>query len=111
MTLVGSRHRTHAVLTTRMRGVALAAIASGLLLGFAVVVVREVLATLGITTAPRSGDEYQLFAVSLTGLAGGVFAVALRAVPADDDEPHHSSRADAVRNNVGAAFVLAYVIA
>jgi hypothetical protein len=111
MTLIGSRHRGRPVLTTRMRGVALAAIASGLLLGFAVVIVREVLATVGVGADGGSGDEYQLFAVSLTGLAGGVFAVALRSAPNDDDGPRGASRTDAIRNGVGAAFVLAYVAA
>ena len=59
----------------------------GLLVGFVVVAVREVGATLGINPG-GSGDSYELFAVSLTGLVGGVFALASGGVAA----PSGSSR-------------------
>lgn len=49
---------------------------AGLLLGFVMVAGREVAATLGVGTG-GSGDSYDLFAVSLTGVVGGVFALAL----------------------------------
>ncbi len=48
----------------------------GLLLGFVVVAGREVAATIGVGTG-GAGDSYDLFSVSLTGVAGGVFALAL----------------------------------
>ena len=48
----------------------------GLLVGFVVVAGREVAATVGIGTG-GAGDSYDLFAVSLTGVVGGVFALAL----------------------------------
>lgn len=98
------------MLSMRMRSTVQAAVATGLLAGFGVIVVREVLATLGVSGSGAS-DEYQLFAVSLTGLAGGVFAVALRAAPVRSGAEDRASRSDAVRNSVGAAFVLAYVAA
>ena len=47
----------------------------GLLVGFVVLAGREVGATFGITPG-GSGDSYELFAVSLTGVVGGVFALA-----------------------------------
>jgi FtsH-binding integral membrane protein len=107
----GVRTEAHGpVLSPRMRATVLAAIAAGLLVGFAVVVVREVLATFGATTG-AAGDEYQLFAVSLTGLAGGVFVVALRGASDGSGMHAHASRSDALRSGVGAAFVLAYVAA
>lgn len=58
--------------------VALAGVVGTLLLGFVVVVVREVGATLGAWLG-GTGDPYELFAVSLTGMVGAVFAVALGA--------------------------------
>jgi len=54
----------------------------GLLGGFIVVAGREVAATLGIG-AGGSGDSYDLFAVSLTGVVGGVFALGSAAASAD----------------------------
>lgn len=77
-----------------------------LLAGFVLVVVREIAATLsgGVHDV---NDSYQLFAVSLTGLAGGVFVVGMR--------PQASSRPTAsdarFRSVVGAAYVLVYVAA
>ena len=58
----------------------------GLLGGFIVVAGREVAATLGIG-AGGSGDSYDLFAVSLTGVVGGVFALALGSAAASADPP------------------------
>ncbi len=80
----------------------------GLLIGFVVVVAREVVATLGGASSYQS-DEYELFTVSLTGLVGGVFAVAMgreqRPVRA---KPNVDVR---VRRAMGAAFAVTYVVA
>ena len=97
------------VLSRRAHDAVLVAIVAGLLIGFAVVVVREVLATLGVIDGGK-GDQYQLFAVSLTGLAGGVFTVALRAEPrsAGAGEPR-AVAVDALRSGLATAFALAYV--
>ena len=59
------------------RHLALAVIGGALLVGFAVVVIRETLATFGAVT-PVTDESYELFAVSLTGLAGGAFAAGVR---------------------------------
>jgi hypothetical protein len=75
-----------------------------------VVVVREVLATLGVIDGGK-GDQYQLFAVSLTGLAGGVFTVALRAGPRRAGQTSSGASADALRSGLATAFALAYVTA
>jgi hypothetical protein len=77
-----------------------------LLLGFVVVVVREVIVTLG-ATPPVSDESYELFAVSLTGLAGGVFAVGLGTAP----RTRGAGRVDALRNGVGLAYVATYGVA
>jgi len=58
----------------------------GLLVGFAVVAGREVAATLGLGSG-GSGDSYDLFAVSLTGVVGGVFALALGSAAATAGPP------------------------
>ncbi len=100
---------TPPVLSDGTQSFAVAAVAAALLLGFAIVVVREALATLGAVT-DTDGDEYQLFAVSLTGLAGGVFAVAMRVGP-HRSRRQRVSRSDALRRAIGAAFVVAYTIA
>ena len=88
--------------------VALAAVLATLLAGFVLVVVREIGATLGIVDGGR-GDSYQLFAVSLTGLVGAVFALAMggsrrtaAANAADDDQR---------RRFFSTAYVLTYVTA
>jgi hypothetical protein len=106
-----TKHGAAPVLSLRTRAAVQAAVAAGLLVGFVVVVAREMLATIGVTGSGGAGDEYQLFAVSLTGLAGGVFAVALRAGPDGPRMRQRALRSDALRNAVGAAFVLAYVAA
>ena len=99
------------VLSRRSHDAVLVAIVAGLLIGFAIVVVREVLASFGAIMGGK-GDEYQLFAVSLTGLAGGVFAVAVRAEPRKSGAaaPGHPST-DALRSALATAFALAYVAA
>jgi len=84
----------------------LAAIVAALLLGFVIVVVREVVVTLGGGT-PTTDDAYELFAVSLTGLAGGVFAVGLGAEP----RVPAPGRADRLRRAVGLAYVVTYGLA
>jgi hypothetical protein len=94
------------------RHIALAMIGGALLLGFAVIVVREVLATVGVV-APARDDSYELFAVSLTGLAGGAFAAGVRA---DQAAPRSTSagareRDDRWRGAIMSSFVAVYVAA
>lgn len=80
----------------------------GLLIGFVLVVVREVVATLG-GSSPYQSDEYELFAVSLTGLVGGVFAVAMRR---DQRTAPAASPEDArIRRMMGTAFAFTYILA
>ncbi len=80
----------------------------GLLIGFVLVVVREVVATIGGSSSYQS-DEYELFAVSLTGLAGGVFAVAMR----NDQQATraHSTDEARMRKTMATAFAVTYVVA
>lgn len=87
--------------------IALGAVLGTLLVGFVVVVAREIGATLDLVDGGR-GDSYQLFAVSLTGLVGAVFALALgvsRRAGASDiaDEP--------LQRVFATAYVLTYVVA
>jgi hypothetical protein len=93
------------------RHIALAVIGGALLIGFAVIVVREVLATVG-AVAPAHDDSYELFAVSLTGLAGGAFAAGVRA---DQTAPRSTAasrgRDDRWRGAIMSAFVAVYVAA
>jgi hypothetical protein len=77
-----------------------------LLLGFVVVVVREIVVTFG-GAPPVTDESYELFAVSLTGLAGGVFAVGLGAAP----RARGGTRPDRVRSAVGLAYVVTYGLA
>ncbi|MCJ7671575.1 MAG: hypothetical protein MUP67_05955 [Acidimicrobiia bacterium] len=89
------------------QAVALAAVLATLLAGFVLVVGREIGATLGIVDGGR-GDSYQLFAVSLTGLVGAVFALAMGASrrtssTATGDDPR--------RRLFSTAYVLTYVMA
>ncbi len=70
----------------------------GLLLGFVVVAGREVAATVGIGTG-GAGDSYDLFAVSLTGVVGGVFALG------------STARAGATPGRFATAFSLVYATA
>jgi len=99
------------VLSRRAHDAVLVAIVAGLLIGFGVVVVREVLATFGVIDGGK-GDQYQLFAVSLTGLAGGVFTVALRAGPRRGAAGEtRTVPVDALRNGLATAFAIAYVTA
>ncbi|MSO79875.1 MAG: hypothetical protein EXQ79_09770 [Acidimicrobiia bacterium] len=80
----------------------------GLLIGFVLVVVREVVATLGGSSGYQS-DEYELFAVSLTGLVGGVFAVAMRR---DQRAAPLTAPDDArIRRVMGTAFAFTYILA
>ena len=81
-------------------------VVGALLLGFVVVVVREVVVTFG-GAAPVTDESYELFAVSLTGLAGGVFAVGLGTAP----RARPMARADRVRSTVGLAYVVTYGLA
>lgn len=71
-----------------------------------VVVVREVVVTFG-AAAPVTDESYELFAVSLTGLAGGVFAVGLGTAP----RGRAAARTDRVRSTVGLAYVVTYGLA
>jgi hypothetical protein len=87
--------------------VALGAVLTTLLGGFVLVVGREIGATLGVVDGGH-GDSYQLFAVSLTGLVGAVFALAMGAA--------HRRRAGDVRHDTlhrffATAYVLTYVAA
>jgi len=95
------------------RHLALAVVGAALLIGFAIVVVREVLATFEIV-APAVDDSYELFAVSLTGLAGGAFAVGVRADRSVRDRPsiaRDRARDDGWRRAIAASFVGGYVVA
>ena len=91
------------MLAGRAHTLVLALVVGALLVGFVVVVVREVAVTLGAATAVND-ESYELFAVSLTGLAGGVFAVGLGTAP----RRHDGARADRVRSAVSLAYVIAY---
>jgi hypothetical protein len=91
------------LLAARAHALTLAVVVGALLVGFVVVVVREVLVTLGIT-APTGDQSYELFAVSLTGLAGGVFAVGLGTAP----RRAGAGRVDRLRRTVGLAYVVTY---
>jgi hypothetical protein len=84
----------------------LAIVVGALLAGFVVVVVREVIVTFG-GAAPVTDESYELFAVSLTGLAGGVFAVGLGTAP----RARGGTRPDRVRSTVGLAYVVTYGLA
>jgi hypothetical protein len=81
-------------------------VVGALLAGFVVVVVREVLVTFG-GAEPVDDESYELFAVSLTGLAGGVFAVGLGTAP----RRRGTTRPDRVRSTVGLAYVVTYGLA
>jgi MFS family permease len=86
--------------------VALATVLGTLLVGFVVVAAREVGATLGIVDGGR-GDSYQLFAVSLTGLVGAVFALAMGATRRIAST---ATNDDQRRRFFSTAYVLTYVI-
>ncbi len=77
-----------------------------LLVGFVLVVAREVGATLDLVEGGH-GDSYQLFAVSLTGLVGAVFALGMGAGRAK----RRSSKPDPLRRFFASAYVLTYVVA
>ena len=89
---------------------ALASVVGALLLGFVVVVVREVGATLGAWPG-GAGDSYELFAVSLTGMVGAVFAVALGAANTIDPRRRTGARLERLRGWFAQAYVLTYAIA
>jgi hypothetical protein len=91
------------LLAARAHALTLVLVVGALLLGFVVVVVREVVVTLGVASAV-SDESYELFAVSLTGLAGGVFAVGLGTAPRARD----AARSNRLRGAVGTAYVVAY---
>lgn len=84
-----------------------------LLVGFVAVVAREIVATIDGDVSSISGDEYVLFATSLTGLVGGVFAAAVGAVPRVTGRRNDSTaeRPDPWRTRLAAAYVVAYAIA
>lgn len=98
--------RNAVVLSERVHTGLLVLTLSSLLLGFVVLVLREVLATLGAAATGRA-DEYQLFAVSLTGLAGGVFAAGMRR---DGGAGRQSGPGHRVRQVIGTALAIAYVV-
>jgi hypothetical protein len=111
---VTTRGATASARTTRARAASatrhltLAVIGGALLVGFAVVVVRETLATFGLV-GQVTDDSYELFAVSLTGLAGGAFAAGVRA---DQQRRDSSPQADERwRRVIVLSFVVGYVIA
>ena len=108
-----SARTTRARTASATRHLALAVIGGALLVGFAVVVVRETLATFG-AVSPVTDESYELFAVSLTGLAGGAFAAGVRA----DQQRRESNPSRATptpderwRGIIVAAFVAGYVVA
>lgn len=88
------------------QGLALGSVLATLLIGFVVVVAREIGATLGFAGGGR-GDSYQLFAVSLTGLVGAVFALAMSA----SRRPPATSGRDSLRQFFVSAYAIAYVAA
>lgn len=93
------------------RHLTLAVIGGSLLVGFAVVVIREILATFGVIS-PVTDDSYELFAVSLTGLAGGAFAAGVRADQQRRDSATPRSAGDERwRRRLVIAFVVGYVSA
>jgi hypothetical protein len=98
------------VTTTRRKPesqtLALGAVLATLLLGFVLVVAREIGATLDLVDGGR-GDSYQLFAVSLTGLVGAVFALGLGA----GRSTHRPTKPDPLRRFFASAYVLTYVVA
>ena len=89
------------------QGLALGAVLATLLCGFVLVVAREIGATLGIVDGGR-GDSYELFAVSLTGLVGAVFALALGASRSTTTAVADH---DPLRRFFANAYVLTYVTA
>ncbi len=89
---------------------ALASVVGALLLGFVVIVVREVGATIG-AWAGGSGDQYELFAVSLTGLVGAVFAVALGASHRSAATDRRAAAVEHLRSWFGRVYVLTYSLA
>jgi hypothetical protein len=87
----------------------LASMLVGLLIVFVVVVAREVIATLTDSSGYQS-NEFELIAVSITGVVGGVFAVFVsreqqRPLP---DAPPEEVR---IRKTMGAAFAVTYIVA
>jgi len=107
-----SARTTRARTASATRHLALAVIGGALLVGFAVVVVRETLATFGVVS-PVTDESYELFAVSLTGLAGGAFAAGVRS-DQQRREPSSSrvtSPDERWRGIIVVAFVAGYVVA
>ncbi len=100
---------TRAGTASATRHLALAVIGGALLVGFAVVVIRETLATFGILE-PVTDDSYELFAVSLTGLAGGAFAAGVRSDERGRREVR-SSADERWRQIIVLSFVAGYVLA
>jgi hypothetical protein len=114
---VTTRGATASARTTRARAASatrhltLAVIGGALLVGFAVVVVRETLATFGLV-GQVTDDSYELVAVSLTGLAGGAFAGGVRAdQQRRDSSPQASTPDERWRRVIVLSFVVGYVIA
>jgi len=89
---------------------ALASVVGALLVGFAVIVVREVGATIGAWDG-GSGDPYELFAVSLTGLVGAVFAVALGASHRSSPSDRRAVAVEHLQSWFGRVYVLTYSLA
>jgi hypothetical protein len=92
------------------RHLALAVIGGALLVGFAVVVIRETLATFGVV-APVTDESYELFAVSLTGLAGGAFAAGVRTDQHRRVRRRATTADERWRTIIVASFVSGYVLA
>jgi hypothetical protein len=108
----GADRTARARAASATRHLALAVTGGALLVGFAVVVIRETLATFGVVD-PVTDDSYELFAVSLTGLAGGAFAAGVRS---DQQRRDRASSRDAAaderwRRVIVVAFVSGYVVA
>lgn len=89
---------------------ALAGVVGALLLGFVVVVVREIGATVRAWPG-GTGDSYELFAVSLTGMVGAVFAVALGAASTIAPRRRARARLERLRGWFAQVYVLTYAIA
>lgn len=105
-----TRHASRRASAARLsqgQTIALGAVLATLLVGFVVVVAREVGATLDVVDGGH-GDSYELFAVSLTGLVGAVFALALGASRRSET---NDIADDPLRRAFASAYVLTYVVA
>lgn len=106
----GALDRGGPALSDHVRRLAVWVAVSALLVVFVVVVAREIVATFDDRVTTATDDEYVLFATSITGLVGGVFAVAVGAVP-QRRSVRERSDADQWRARLATAYVLAYAAA